>query len=549
MPFMIAEVYPMKRMPRTFQYLDYLIPEGMTIKRGMMVEIPFRTQRIYGIVKQVKDRPFRGITLKSLLSLETRVHLRDQELTFFEQTAQHLIQSVSSLLYIHLPQPTKRSLHPSIKKISAIALSVPIQESTLIAQTVERMNDRRSAFVRVPDLRRTAALIARFLHQHPMQKCLILCPTVRDVRILSQVLSVHQPLCVTGEEKNEERFFVFQQWKEATRSVFITTRTGLFYADVSTTTIFVVRSSHPQHIQHDRNPRMDSREMVQTFSDMFMTRFYFFDVFPGVEEIVRFGKERILSLPVAPTICWVDAVKERMASSQGVLCASSIAAVSDALLHQQRVLLIYNKKEFSAVLADKLHTPFPSHRIQIVDAHHTQYDPACEITIATQYFFEQIFDPFGAAWYGCIVHVDPDTALFSGDFRATEQTLITLAQWVGMAYSHRALFVVQTEQIELLKDTWSDPMRFLEQEALMRQQYAQPPFSRWIRVTIVEGERRKHEMETHVLTSKLSALHGVRVREDETSVVVQSPPERMDDVERIFSTLDDHYIVDMFAFS
>ena len=85
---MIAEVYPLKRMSRGLSAFDYLIPEVLQIQRGMFVTIPYHRSTVNGIVKRVKDKPVRGITLKSIDSIYAGVHPREEELSFFESLAQ-----------------------------------------------------------------------------------------------------------------------------------------------------------------------------------------------------------------------------------------------------------------------------------------------------------------------------------------------------------------------------------------------------------------------------------------------------------------------------
>lgn len=103
---MIAEIYPLRRVPRKFDHFDYVVPDGIKISRGQFVEIPFRNDKCAGVVKSVKEKPLRGMKLKSVISVFESVVLREQELDFLESVARAIAQPVSSLLYVVLPKPT-----------------------------------------------------------------------------------------------------------------------------------------------------------------------------------------------------------------------------------------------------------------------------------------------------------------------------------------------------------------------------------------------------------------------------------------------------------
>ena len=53
---MIAEIYPIMRMPRHVTVFNYAVPEELHhLKRGDVVVIPFRTTSIFGIISRTKN--------------------------------------------------------------------------------------------------------------------------------------------------------------------------------------------------------------------------------------------------------------------------------------------------------------------------------------------------------------------------------------------------------------------------------------------------------------------------------------------------------------
>ncbi len=610
---MIAEVYPLRRMPRTFSHLDYFVPEGMDIQKGSFVQIPFRQNQIFGIVKRVKDKPPRGITLKPIVSVLVELTLQEKELSFFEDIATQIAQSVSSLLHASLPQPPKKKSSVVSSLVAGIPLTIPAQESETVARLAKQMHERRFSFLTIPDLRRTAAVIARYLYQRPDQKATIICPTVRDVTLLCRYLHQLSPLYVTGEETNQERFETWKNYRQSKKIVLITTRTGLFYPDATTTTVFLVRSNHANHIQHDRNPRLDAHVVTKLFAECFTTNLFYIDVAATLEDLLQFGKDQFLFFPIRTPVQFIDAAKERPVSSQSAITTTTCERIAEVIEAKGRVLVVYNKKGYairlrcmqcdhrfvcssckhlvrvhattiqcvhcgltepspqrcpsckspnvqqrgygSERLYELFHGWFPNTTIQLVDAQHPAFDPSTTLTLATQYFLENYFDPFNEHQFDCVVHLDPDSPLFATNFRATQRAIHGLYEWIGVAHANQAPTIVQTEEGGLFEDFLQNPIVQLEEEYAIRSTYAQPPFTQWIRVTIREAERKKRELEVYLLTASLEKFEGVRVSPQTTSVadehalIVRTPLVMLQAVLPFFSTLDDHYIIDVNAFS
>ena len=186
---MIAEVYPIKRMPRKTRCFDYEIPIDLVkfVQRGSFVYIPLRDEIILGVVAKTKDIPLRGITLKSISSIDNRTSLLDQELSFFELLSEELVQSVSNILKIAIPEFPKRETEPIKERIKSISLTIPSSETKTLQYQAKLLCERRSAFVFSSDLKRSAALIAFYLREKQDQKTLVIAPNVLDARRLIAV--------------------------------------------------------------------------------------------------------------------------------------------------------------------------------------------------------------------------------------------------------------------------------------------------------------------------------------------------------------------------
>jgi len=123
---MVAEIYPLQRLPRRFRVFDYLVPEGVTVSRGSIVRISLRGRVSLGVVANVKETIEAGIKAKPIDGvLETS--LTEREMDAYESIAADIVQSPSSLLHAAIPSPPKRSSLPLAKgEIEGVAsLRIP----------------------------------------------------------------------------------------------------------------------------------------------------------------------------------------------------------------------------------------------------------------------------------------------------------------------------------------------------------------------------------------------------------------------------------------
>lgn len=603
---MIAEVYPLRRMPRAIGALDYEIPDNMALKRGMFVTIPLRQRQVPGVVRRVKDTPHRGIRLRSVAGVLAEEGLRDAELSFFEELSRTHASSVSTLLYTSVPLPPKRGDAHVPTVLADIPLTVPQGEAATVARLAGQMRERRTAFVQAPDLKRAAAIISGYGVLNPGKKLFIVCPHVRDVRLLCQFLSSLSPLHITGEETNTQRYAVWRAYRQGFCAPLIASRAGLLFPDAQTSTVFVVRSGHPDHALHDRNPRLDAREVLCAFAQHVTASLFFLDVFPRPEDLFLFGEENFLSYPIASSPVWIDSARERPISSHVALCSSTLTAMTEAVQRSERVLVVYNQKGYARRLrcndcgnevrcgacdhptrvhrhtiecircrvvapvplacpscssvnmdargygieriAQALTEAFAHTQCALVDAEHPRDDGA-QIVLATRFYLENVFDPSRPSGFGCVVHLDPDTPLFSPDFRASARALWSLAQWQAVAYATRAAFYVQTQEPQWFEKNLLNPNDFVRDELLQRTSYAQPPTCAWISVQLREPEARKREIALYQLREMLERIPGISADVEDDKMTVRTKPQMMEQMLAIFSSLDDRYIIDMNAFN
>ena len=577
---MIAEVYPLLRLPRGKKAFDYFVPEGQSPIRGSFVKIPYRHEELWGIVKNVKDKPPRGIVLRPLTATRTDIGIREEELSFFERISHDLAQSVSSVLNAMLPTPPIRPSTERRTDLSWLPLTLPSSEAPHVLRIVQTLATRGQAFIQTPDLRRAAAVILGYLQKQPEQKTLILAPTVRDVHLVRSRLTGFTPLVMTGEETDRERFEIWQTFRRTPHAVLLGTRTALAAIDSSITTIFLLRSGDKAHKQVDRNPRYDARELVWEHRLAFGSNLFCFDVAPLPTTLSRFNESERLNWGMYPDVQIVNVNHERGASESPMISHSSLDAIGTTLDSGKSVLCVYNKKENwmecsrcqsrSVVgehcpscggtnlktlsynnqdVAKELSRLFPGRSVEVIDKEHAQVSSA-DILVVTTFYYETIFDPFRTTNLGLVVHLTIDAPLYGQRATAVEELLRDLWQWAWVGFGRRAPVVVETTSHELIVEVLNKPFDVARGELSARERYHLPPLYRWSRIVYKEDEPRRAEVAMTDLSVQIERLPGAIVHplswNKKGHAVLECGIETafMKSLLSIFTALPDRYIID-----
>lgn len=572
---MIAEVYPIKRMPRHVTVFDYTLPDELShLKRGDVVMIPFRTSSVYGIVSRVKDLPERGIRLKSILQKEARISFSESELSFFESLAKELAQSVSSILNSCLPEFPKRLTVKPIGKQPLQTLTISPSEIDGLQSIAQQLTQRSRAFAYVSDIRRMACVIAGYLRLKPDQKCIVLCPTVLDAQRLYAYLPSNLKWLLTGEENMGTQFAVWHAFRSGNTGVIVGTKNVLFTTDPKTTTIFVVRSSHENHGHHEQNPRFDARSVAVQLADHYETNLFFLDVMPRVEDIHSFGKTNILGNPSLriPTI--INMEQQGRASKMGRWISHEVyEKIQECLDQKQRVLMVFNKKnhakrlfctacESDVVCMDcgngmivddlclrcirckrsepmlrvcqkcqqaslresgfgnqkidaLLREAFPAIQTCVIDKEHPDMNTRAPLVIATSYYLEQMANPFSPDGFSLVVLIDADAPLFRSSYRASESTLYACEQWHALADANYAPFIIQTHSVPFFSEYYANAEQVFLQELESRQMYMQPPFCSIVTIHFQESEPRRADILLNQLIQKIRSVSDqIRIKKE-----------------------------------
>lgn len=504
-----AEVYPLKRMPRRFRAFDYSVPDGLEARRGDFVSVPLRGFAVPGVVSRVKDLPPEGIATKPI-ARTLGASLSERELDAYEKMAADLAQSPSSLLRAVLPVPPKRERMADEGAVPAPTLRVRAEDAPDVAESARFVRDHPACFVRSPDLRHAAAVIATYRRACP-GPVRIAAPNVRDARMLHAALGGS---VVTGEETNNARFAAWQAFRGTKDGLLVGTRLVSMLEHADGSTLFVVRSGHENHRQADRNPRYDARRAALQWARS-GGKAAFLDALPRADDLHAFAGAVRCPPGEAPRVIDMAA---RGAWVHPFVSPAALTAVQEATEAGERVLLAFNRKGMARAMVcrdcgwsvplsgaepprwcDSCHSSdveargfgtrsiakafqgaFPG--ISVAVCEKGEAPQAAGIVVATTHYLENAFDPFAPEPFALVADLDADAALADRSWRAMERALLVSARWAAVARAARCPFLLQTMRPEPFVRAFHDPVAAMAEELETRRAYGLEPFVRWITV-------------------------------------------------------------------
>lgn len=602
---MVVEVYPIKRLPRRFEVFDYLIPDDLEIKRGNFVLVPWRNRQIWGVVAKVKAEPIRDIKLKTVSEIMDGLLLSEQEMSFYEQTAFDLVQSVGSILHAAFPKVPKRSKEFARRETSGYSLTLPKSEIPNVRDVFEQASRQQQGFVLASDLRRTAVMITGLLHTNPKEANLVICPNVRDAELLVAGLHHLKPILVSGKETPIARWQAWQAWREQ-GGLFIGTRLSALLLHPAIKNVFLVRSGQQNHKQEDRNPRYDTRQLAKYIQHAWPARLWQIDVVPRVDDLAVFADNEFLGKPNATSVFMVDKQKEKTTAPHPALGYSTVQMIEETLLKNQKVVGVYNRKGVSRqlkcndcgytfpcgtcqgrylvyehtirchrcdttesipldcprchkkdlwhqgfgnrLIARALQKLFPQNTVGLIEKGDSLGASLnADILVVTNYWLENIFNPFTKSEIGLVVDLDADMALYEPSFRSLERAFINLEEWRGVAQAFGAKFVIQTDSLDLYQKYLENPKLALANELTMRQEFGQPPSKRWVRITTKDVDQRQAEVDLNLIKQAIKKIDDQAMflgPKPEAGFEAGFKPEQSNLVLKELAKLDDGYIID-----
>ena len=237
-----ARVIPLLRTPLQVDGFDYRIPDELTINPGDLVVIPFRRQRLVGIVETLLSESAFGAKASAILHPYGNLRMPRSFLDLLRWTAERTLSSRPSVLHAWLRTLPKR---PSLNEPAPV---FPVRD-----HATTRIETHWTATPETELLARAQTLI------HAEQRVLILSPWKTRAERFHRTLS--DSLLLSSEQSMGSYSDTWQRFARADTRILVATRIGAWlmpFADH----ILLDEPENDDHKQDELNPRYDVRKMV-----------------------------------------------------------------------------------------------------------------------------------------------------------------------------------------------------------------------------------------------------------------------------------------------
>ncbi|PJA47667.1 hypothetical protein CO172_00520 [Candidatus Uhrbacteria bacterium CG_4_9_14_3_um_filter_36_7] len=536
----MTQIYPIKRLTRSLSFFYYQTDNDKTLKSGDIVEIPFRNQSIFGVVKKMEEIDAPAYRVKSIIRARPDIPpLHEKEITFYEWLAEETLQSVGSILYASLPDFPK--LIKDQKNFSKkIDHSRSFSNTQNYSRELSLIESNQKAFISCSSLNKMASLVEAYQKKHPTDQIVILVPRLEDAKWLTYFFSHESISLITGEQSAGSLYEAWKHYRHKQHKILLGTRRAALMPLFGTETIFVFHSSCESYKQMSQNPHYDVRTSLTYLYNQMHFRLYYLDTAPRADDIAFFEKEHLffetnpypteilnrdpLSIdPKLPLFSYLatERIEQTLKENKRVLCVYNRTGSARRLeCHDCHYVFLCNHCQIPYVVYEQhlkchhcqqikhlpLHCPdcqgklleskgwgikkirerlqkyFPSKTIGLIEKSIIE-QPEAEIIMTTSFIFETPLDfqkllkPIGL-----ILILDADLPLYQPTFRATEQAIRSFEEWKGMARTFKARYAIQTAYPDFFTNYQSKPETFFLQEYSTRASYHLPPFVRLVRI-------------------------------------------------------------------
>lgn len=342
---MFAQVVLHRRVPGKFESFTYRVPEGVKIEPGQLVTVPFRAQRIAGIVRSLHSSSpsyaVRELEQASKIILpkwqfELAVWITKNYAAPFSKVIDHFIpervwpavksrpQKTDSMPAIKIKEPAP---HPSSPAIDALCISILSGSKPKLL--IERSRVPRPEFYNA------------LKNQLKEKQMLILLPELFHLNACAaQYAHFH------GSLKEWEKARIWELARNSNNAVFAGTRAALFLPFKNLGAI-VLDYEHNENYSEKRAPYHHTADVALKISELLKIPLIMISPAPRAETWHMADQGKILSMEYHskenPTVAIIDMADEKRSGNSNLLALRSLEAISSALAKKHQALLFVNR--------------------------------------------------------------------------------------------------------------------------------------------------------------------------------------------------------------
>lgn len=278
---MFAEIIPLSKLPRNLAYFDYSVPVELRadLRVGQVVLIPWRRQKIHGVVSKLKNTcDFDAEKIKAISGM-VNFQFSAEEMAYimnFSQT--HFVSPGLVMQEFWQAAPLKthattfdwpkfydfESSAGAVNSDENIICQCPVgaKQATTAPQFTLLLNNQKSYKY---DLYRQMIKEAR----HHDQQILLLFPNLQALTDFAKTINTDDCLLISHkiQQKKNLKYACWQAIVNNEKKIILGTRLALFYPWRHLKQVIVDQAEHPDYKQEDSNPRYHGVDLALDLSE------------------------------------------------------------------------------------------------------------------------------------------------------------------------------------------------------------------------------------------------------------------------------------------
>ena len=286
---MFADVYPLKRLPRSLGPFTYRVPaESLPTDAsitGLWVRVPFRGRDTDGIVWETRTSPPKNLRrISNIHGFLQAPRVTVEQWALIEFLSEQTFTSHALALWAMFPErPARpRSSTAAPPSTDQYHYTIGRERRDAIRSVVQKTEKRGSRiFLSLGPLsERLAFLLTLMSTTGKTGQSLIVVPTHQEGALIQSVLAKHFGDRVLFLSSELSRSNLWHAWSAAaTRhdAILLTTKTGLLAPFSSVRVVVCDLASDPNHRQEDQNPRYDAQALASRLAQLHHVPIFFLD--------------------------------------------------------------------------------------------------------------------------------------------------------------------------------------------------------------------------------------------------------------------------------
>ncbi len=495
---MIAKIAPIVRLSSKADVFDYSIPDEIykDVSVGSLVEIPWRSQKKFGIVLDLSEEKKTKFVIRPILKLahNTPVVTKEQ-IKLIKKFSVYYATTNGYIAKLIVPEKPKRKIL-KFKKPDLIKFPFSIQKSNVkkLKESFKKISKSEEYRVIARDISSVAYMARSIVEKGGHESFLFLFPTIKLAQIFYSHFSnkyLNSTAIIHSEMSKNLAWEEYEKILSGKARIVFSTRQGIFLPIKTNPCIFVFDSQNEDFKQKDQHPRYDSRVILKWLFEFLGGKIIHIET----SEPVFKNNLNTINLPEAFSaplfVSLIDMQKEMQKKDFSIIADKTFEEIKENIKNKKKVLVLAIKKESEkGVSVDSIYNELTKliknckiYKYQEINNKIDDFD----IVIGSPSMLENLEIINQKSKIGLLVISSVEPILAMPDYKSAERTYNKLNNWRFIAKELKiSKIILQTyspDSLALKAFAFGEIDDFQKNEIENRKSLGYPPFGSIIKLT------------------------------------------------------------------